>query len=452
MNGSSHSRRTVLRTGAAALGSAAVAGCLGPLGGDDEPAESAAPIRSVPAGSRLVAHADASALFADDVLRDRLNDLLGNASLPTGSVESVLDAVESEYGLDPRELDALTAFAGYEPDSPVGVRFEAAWSESALRDAFADDGSTPEPEDYEGTTVYRFEDDTILGVVGDGTYVAGTQAGVEAAVDVAEGRRDPVESLRESFASSPAGPIRFAFDAPEDLGEGEAADTDSSIDPAAIESITHGYGGYMRDGDQRRASLTLATESTDDASLLAEGIRAFRDEMQAQLEQRGGAHGALADPYEELLNSMDVSTDGSTVAVTADRGEVMPIVIGAVVGAFTLELGSSQTDVRPPQVAFEFDYDAETNLLEVRHHGGDVVRTDELFVRGEGLTSAPEADMDGPGQWVGTTSATPDGEPAVAAGDAMTVGFEADGVCQLVWEASDDDTAATLARFDGPEA
>lgn len=450
MDRPSHSRRTVLRASVATVGVAAVTGCLGPLDGDGEPSGSPAAIQTVPADSRLVAHAEATALFEDDVLRGRVNDLLGNASVPTGSVESILDTVEREYGLDPRDLETLTAFAGYEPDSPVGVRFETAWSESALRDALAGGGSAPESDTYEDATVYRLDDETQVGVVGDGTYVAGTQAGVEAAIDVADGRTESVDRLGELYASAPAGPVRFAFDAPADLGETDVSD--SPIASAAVASVTHGYGGYVVDGDARRASATLATESGEDASQLAEGLRMARDQMQAELQQRSGARGVLADPYEELLGAMEVAADGSAVTITADRGEVLLLVFGAVLGAFTLDIGSGQTAVSPPQVAFGFEYDAGSDLLEVTHEAGDVVRADELFVRGEGLTAAPEADMDGPGQWAGRTSGTQGGQPAVVAGDAVTAGFEADGVCRLVWEATDGDTSATLASFEGPEA
>lgn len=459
---SAPSRRTVLVSGAAALGTA-LAGCLGgPDGGpgdegdgddgDDGETGQATPADRVPAGARVVVHADVGALLDDGVARGRINDVLAAASAGVDRVEAALDGVEREYGLDVRELRELTAFAGFEPDAPAGVRFEAGWSASAIREAIAPDEVDSRSEDYRGYAVRHVSDETALGVLGEGTYVAGTTAGVEAAIDVEAGEAEPVGGVvRDGFEAAPSGPVRFAFELPADVGEETSAATDRGMDPSAVAAITHGYGGYAIDGDDRRGSTTLETDSADAASRLADDLETALAGAREEISLNPRANEELVEQTGELLTSIDVRAEGSTVRLTADRGEVVPVVLVAVLASFVLGMGDQPGPVAPA-ATFEFEYDATEGLLTVTHYGGDVIRADELYLRGEGFASASGADVDGPGAWAGTTSATTGGNPAVAAGDSVAVGVESDYGIRVVWEPVDADATATIATHAGPDA
>lgn len=455
MNTPSTTRRTVLRTGAAALTTAAVAGCLGDGSGDgpgDDSGGSPAPVDHAPADSRYVLHADAASLLSDDVLRERTNELLGAASQESLSVETLLSQAESQTGLDPEKLQTVTLSGTYEQSAAVAVRIESEWSESAVSEALAGDSAVPTAESYEGETVYRYENENTLGVLGEGAFVVGHNGGVEGAIDVATGSAESLSgTVSEGFASAPPGAVRFAFETPEDYGEDQST-TESPLDPESVASVTHGYGGYVVDGDSRRASMTLATEAADDATQLADGLQTLLQQVRTQMNESQQFQAALASPVRELIESTSISADGAAVVITSEEAEALPVVLGAVFGSFVLGLGSSQRSPPMPQVSFGFDYDADAGVLEVTHEAGDHARADQLFLRGDGLTSAEGTDMSGPGQWAGTASGTTDGQPAVVAGDSVTVGFEADGVCSVVWESADTDMSAELASFQGPEA
>lgn len=441
MHESSPTRRTVLRTGGA-LGLAALAGCFGDGPSDD----GASPADTVPSGAKFVIHADVETLLNDEQFRTRLNEFLaiGAERMDVGvpDIETALDEMETATGLDPRELREATLFAGYESTAPSGVAFEAGWSESALRDAIGSGGDAS-PEAYNGRTVYRLGEDSALGVLEDGSYVAGTPAGVEGTIDVVAGEAAPVSGrVREAFAAAPAGPLRFGFEPPADLGEGDAGV--GPIDPVTFAPITHGYGAYVVDGDHRSGSVTLETDAAEEASDIAAALRSARDLARQQIDA-GAAGSEVAAELESMLSSIEVSAEGSSVRIDVGEGELLPVLLAAVISSFLLGLGSS---VEPtPQVAFDFDFDTTTGELTVTHTGGDSVPASQLAVRGENIGAT--------GGWAaigGTASGTIDGEPAVVAGDSLTVAAEPDYVARIIWESGDGTTAAELDIDRGPEA
>lgn len=438
----SPSRRAVLRAGGA-LGAAAVAGCLG----DGGPGGGSAAIDTVPAGVSVVVHADVAALLDDDVLRDRMNELLNTAAqgagLPFENIESALDAMESSSGLDPREVSRVTLFSGYESGSPGGLRMETDWSESATRDALAA-GSSPTGETYNDRTVYRLGGSTVLGVLGEGTYVLGTAAGVEGSIDVAAGDAAPVGGrVREAYEAAPAGAIRLGFESPPDLGEGEPGA--GPIDPTAFGSITHGSGGYVIDGGERSASITLQADSAGGAESVATELRSARDFARGQLEE-GPSGPGLAEELDAVLASLEISADGTAVRITAGEGEVLPVALVAILASFVLGLGGQQGPVAPT-VDFGFEFDPTAGELTILHRGGDVVPTAQLFVRGRNLGST--------GNWAelgGDASGDVDGQPGVVAGDRLTLPADADYVARVVWQSPDGTTSAELAVGRGPDA
>lgn len=441
MDGWSPSRRTVLLASGAALGTAALGGCLG--GGSRD--ATLAPLDVVPAGAQYVCHADVEALLADDRLRTRFDSILASIAEQTGtdlaSVEAALEQIESALGLDVRDLDRLTAFGGYESDAPVGIRLEADWSESAIGDAIGA-GPDAEPESYNGRPLYRTGASTVLAVLGEGAYVYGTRDGVEAATDVAVGNADPVSGqVREAFAAAPAGAFRFGFEVPAELFQDESGS--GPVDATAFEAVTHGYGGYSVEGEERLAAITLEAESAEAAERVLEQLRTARDLARQELETADVA--GLAGDVDAMLEALDLDAVGSSVTVTLDEGENIALLLGAIVATVALGFGK-QPQPRAPRAAFSFEYDESAGRLSITHTGGDHVTASALRVRGSGLAN---------GTWVelgGTTSGDVGGQPAVTAGDALRVEAAADYDVQLVWTDPDDDTSAVLAANTGPGA
>lgn len=156
-----------------------------------------------------------------------------------------------------------------------------------------------------------------------------------------------------------------------------------------------------------------------------------------------------ADPYDvddedeftvEATETIATDDDSATVEtlVTADGASVA---LGPVVD-LELEDGAWRvlevSPIRPdddtalrPNATFEVD--RENGSQRITHTAGDDVRASTLSVRGDGLEQT--------GAWTdigGDASAEIDGEPAVTAGDAVTVGV-----------ADDDSPLGRLGRWDG---
>jgi FlaG/FlaF family flagellin (archaellin) len=141
--------------------------------------------------------------------------------------------------------------------------------------------------------------------------------------------------------------------------------------------------------------------------------------------------------------------DGDALALDAglpDRDDGQPVVLAlllvvlaAVVGTFVLGLGN-QVSSTAPQISFEFDYDADSQLVTVTHDGGDSVPAEELQLAYE---SGGEIAVD---TWVDEQDGT------VTAGDSFTTGSTVDSgsAVRVVWQNTDGDGAAELGEFQVP--
>lgn len=122
------------------------------------------------------------------------------------------------------------------------------------------------------------------------------------------------------------------------------------------------------------------------------------------------------------------------------------------VATLSPSLGDSGDTADVPQVNFAFEFDADAGTLTVTHQSGDFVAQSALYVRGSGFADREGVDMTGPGQWQGSTSGEQNGEPAIVAGDRVTIGVTSGYEIRLVWESESGDTSATLAQQSGPDA
>lgn len=133
------------------------------------------------------------------------------------------------------------------------------------------------------------------------------------------------------------------------------------------------------------------------------------------------------------------------------------VILAAVIASFVLGLGS-QTEVAPT-ADFSFNYDPGNQNVTVTHSGGDNVRGDELFMRGQELDVQPTQ------SWMDNATTTTaadmsgqiEGVSAVVSGDSWEVDLDESGspgayVLRVTWESTAGDTSSELAVDRGPDA
>lgn len=455
MSESRPSRRSVLKTGAtlgALAGVGSLTGCMGLL----ENQSTSGKLDTVPGGSTTVLYADVAGFLSDDSVEGSLDDQLSTYSESMGSVPAslsdALDRVEGVTGLDPRNLNEVVTFGEVGASDSFGVVVWTDWSESDVLDAAEQSGTETEGSSYEGKTVYEggTDDDNWLGVLEEGVFALGTENSVKSVIDTHTGNADPVGGdVRSAYERTRDGYVRFAFTVPDDIVPEESG---GQFDASVFSSVRTGHGSISA-GSDSVFSLSLQTDDSEGAGNVADvlegGLATLRNEIEGS-SPMGPSGEQLSESAISTLDATEVSRDGSTVTVTisSDIGDFVAVV-GAIVGSFVLGLGESPSQTAP-QVAFEFEYDQSNRTLTITHTGGDTVRASRLTVRGSGFANVSGVDMTGPGTWQGTASASMGGQPAIAAGDSVTVGFQADGELRVVWEA--EQQAATLAMYQGPEA
>lgn len=157
--------------------------------------------------------------------------------------------------------------------------------------------------------------------------------------------------------------------------------------------------------------------------------------------------GAVALALPACLDSEPSTESPAADATTRTPTAESPVATEDVPTATTTE-----GMVVAPTARFAFEYDASAGVLTVTHAGGGTIVASELRLRGEGFGQADGADMTAPGRWAGEASGTLEGEPAVRAGDAVTVGVTPAYVVRVVWAEPDSDRSAMLAADRGPDA
>lgn len=450
MSEPSTTRRRLLRSGLATASVVSLAGCFGMSGDGD--GDAPALLDRAPAGSQVLLHADVSVLLDDDVLRSRINDLIGAggplAGGGIGSVSAALTDIEQTIGLDPREVTETLLFAGTNPDVETAALLWTEWDESSIQEALGTVGLDTEPDTYREHAIYHLAGETELGILEAGTYVLGTPDGVAAAIDVDAGETDSVHGLvRDGFEDAAAGAVRTSFAVPESL----AAQVDGSapVDPATVRAMTHGYGAYTDSGGDPAATVTVETETADAAGSLVDGLHTAVS-MLRDLVNSEQVRDDVAAELIPMLDSVTISQQETAVQLAVGRGEDA-LTLGFAL-LFSLLIGfGSQPDRRTPQATFEFEYEPETTQLTITHYGGDEIPADALEIRGSGFTDADGVDMTAPGTWQGSTSGDVDGGSIVVAGDAVTVGATPEYHIRVIWAPADGDTESVLASDSGPE-
>lgn len=149
-----------------------------------------------------------------------------------------------------------------------------------------------------------------LGVLGDGTYVIGTTAGVNAVLDVVAGDAEPVGSpVRPAFGQLPGGPAQFALDVPPELLRrvGRNASGSLSLLAGAMRGVTLVSGAMTRDGDSRRLTVNFEAESPRRARIVTAILREVTEQG-----GRGTASQLFDLPVETAVSRSETTT---TVAI-----------------------------------------------------------------------------------------------------------------------------------------
>ncbi|WP_136717527.1 twin-arginine translocation signal domain-containing protein [Halorientalis salina] len=453
------SRRDVLRTGAALSGLAtlgSLAGCAGLL--NSENPGTGEDLTGVPESADAAAHADAAAVIDDDGTRSVVDAMLGvqaEKSWYSGpeDFEGMLSDFEAETGLDPDGVETVTPFFAWRSDSSYGsasrefygMLFEADWDEDAVVDSLEDSYYDFEETDHADRPVYEpeYEHGNWIGVVADGEYVIGSEDAVKDAIDVEHGDEDAMdENLRTAYADARSGPVAFVGTVPTDQLP-DTSGPDDEFDLTTLDDVETVAGAVYENGDNRGVETTFAAEDEDTAEDLAsllDGLFAFASDQ--------AGDGALGSE----LDAVEVGQDGTDVVVSYEAA--VAELVDVVEEAMASDSGGGRA-VETPQVAFSFEYEATgdgTGTVAITHDGGDTVRQSELYVRGTGFADVSGVDMTAGGQWAGSTNRDLDDGPAVVAGDRVTLGVESDGELRVIYEASDGDTSATLAAWEGPDA
>lgn len=131
------------------------------------------------------------------------------------------------------------------------------------------------------------------------------------------------------------------------------------------------------------------------------------------------------------------------------------VILAAVTATFVLGIGNN-TSVAP-SASFSFDYNPEIDTdgeVKIIHNGGDNIRYDELYIRGEKIDADNETDwktLVDDGQ--ASVSGSIEGTSAAVSGDSAKIGVNGDDyTIRVVWQSSNGGTSSELAVDRGPNA
>ena len=146
------------------------------------------------------------------------------------------------------------------------------------------------------------------------------------------------------------------------------------------------------------------------------------------------------------------------------------VILAAVIATFVLGLGE-QVSSTAPQASFNFEFEESQDnvdgVLTMTHDGGDSIKANELFLRGQNGSNA-ESTFGYDVTWEtmvgvpsgfgastsieGTASGSLGSTSAVTGGDFLEFPIGTDGQIRLIFEQQQGDSSATIATFEGPDA
>jgi hypothetical protein len=291
---------------------------LGGGGGGDAPA--AADV--VPQDVDFVTSLDVRGLATDETLNDLANSTLNDAGQPVEDTGDARESFREQTGLSPAEVQRVVVFAR-SADSPTASEYgafvvETSWTNDEVVEAVQNQ-STQEFEEttYAGKTVYHpgsegpSAQDSWLGILDDGRYVAGNEQAVKDAIDVAVGDADSMSGeLRSLFQdTSNDAYVRFAAAVPEGSVPADQVGSGSQFNTSSLNQVTMVAGSHAVSGENLSATVNMRIAS----SSAAEDVKNAIDGVLSLYSATAGDETIAA-----VVEDVSVSRSGDTVTVTTE--------------------------------------------------------------------------------------------------------------------------------------
>lgn len=380
-------------------------------------------VEYAPANSSVLVHVDGDVLTDDET--QTVVDGVMNSQSEGESVDSetMLTMVSAETGFDPTSFEEALVFSDEDSvdDSDYsGILVSGNWTEEELTTLLENEDSEYESTTYAGYTMYHnttADESSYVGVLGEGTFVLGSEASVKDSLDVANGDADAVDgAVREEYDAASGALITAVVGTPDDTSPtGSPGQVGSSaFDSVDVMTMTYSTpngtvesGMAFSFGNETRASQA----GTQLDSLLALYNQSAEDEV-----------------VREELSNIDVATDGDRVTMTYSNDP--ETLVDRLNTLYSSEYGSST--VQPPAVQFEWETDGSDVI--VTHHGGNTLDTSNIRV------------VDQTGEPVAASFSN---SAQLHAGEEITItnGVEATEL-RVVWD--NGDTSAVLAAYTPP--
>jgi len=319
-----YDRRTVLAAGGGLAALAAVGfGALQLLDGDDGASANQQALDRVPAEADAMVHGDLATLLADEAFVAAVDD-----QLATGDLETTLETVATETGIDFREAEDVTVFAAGQGGARAAAVFDPETSPDEIRATAAESGRLEREETYAGQPVYRIAAPEIgrtltVGDLGTGEIAVGSRAAVESAIDRQQGDAEVVDGgVREGFAAADGGVAQSGFVVPE--GVLEALDIEGVA--AVLLDVEYGYAALPADADGA-LTVSLAAPSENEAGSLQQ----LFESLPVLLESSDAVDlpAGIDDQLRTALDDLSAETDGNVVTVTVPDGYlVLAVLLG----------------------------------------------------------------------------------------------------------------------------
>lgn len=349
MNMKHTSRRSVLKS-SAAVASLGIVGSLSGCssvpftGGDGGDGGTSANERldSVPEGSTFAMHVSVDAMLSDEVIRERLNELLAEQSSgeEPQNVDEALSQVESEAGFDPQNVQEMLAFGSIESNTAGSILWTG-WEQDAVTSSLTENGY--QEESYGDTTVYARNssdtDGTRIALLDESTYGFGTRESIQATIDTWNGDSPAVGGdVETAYTATEGGYVQFGFDIPtEQLQDGG----DQTMQ--AFSNVEYGYGSVTDASNGRE--LVVEMEASDEESargiigLIDIGLGSAQQQVQ-QIAQQSQGDTEDIDEFQTALDNVETNRNGTTVTVRNSDGITFALGALAVAATFALGIGA----------------------------------------------------------------------------------------------------------------
>ena len=302
-------RTTFVRSFAVAL--LAMAGMLLAACGTATPTD---PVDLVPARANLIGSIDLAALLTDPDVAEMYALLAESSDDPEmpATIEELLLKAEELSGLDLTTFGEALVFADIADAGESDVDFVALVAAGAPDGLFEKVRETADVDlaetEYNGIAVLESVDDDMAIAVVDGAAVAGSRAGVQAAIDVAQGDAEAIDGELLAFYEGLGDVwLKVALVPPASIvEEAEGADLGLPVDISSILEMDAIGVVATKEGTDGVLRLVLRYETAEQA----DSIQSAVNSLLSLLTVFGGD-----DPSLEMLDKLDIRAEATDVVV-----------------------------------------------------------------------------------------------------------------------------------------